>query len=125
MLRIVGCFFTDRNIEDVEKATLFVGTRVKGDVRSSIKEIVIDEDSFDKVKTAYKVGEKLSVSNLKIVLKYYEDEDENTADEKIVDVNSSWVTGFDSSAAKDVLELTISYTDGPDSFATTYEISVR
>ncbi|MBE5732048.1 MAG: hypothetical protein E7353_03335 [Clostridiales bacterium] len=117
-------FFTDLQIEDTEKATMFVGTRVKGDVRSSIKEIVIDENSFDKVKTAYKVDDKLSVSNLKIVLKYYEDEDEETVDEKIVDVKSSWVTGFDSSAAKDTLELTISYTDGPDSFATTYEISI-
>ena len=112
--------------ESYEDASTFVGTRVSGDVRSSIKEIVIDEDSFDKVKTSYEVGDSISVKNLKIVLKYYEAENEEDAiEDKIVDVNSAWISGFDSSATADSQELTISYTDGQDSFATTYVVSIH
>lgn len=110
--------------ENYEDSSVFVGTRVSGDVRSSIYEIVVDEDSFDKVKTHYAVGESLSVANLKIILKYYEDEEGNV-EEKLVNVNSAWVSGFDSSAASDSQELTISYTDGQDSFATTFVISIN
>ncbi len=119
-------FFTNIGIEDDDKATTFVGTRVKGDVRSKIKEIIIDDETFDKVKTSYKVGDSLSVSNLKIILKMYDNDDGNSEDEilKVVNVKSSWVTGFDSSAAAETQELTISYTDGHDSFATVFEISI-
>ena len=116
-------FFADVYAEDYENASEFVGTRVKGDVRSSIYEIVVDEETFDNVKTSYDIGDKLSVKNLKIVIKYYEDEDGNV-EEKVVDVKSSWITGFDSSAAADSQELTISYTDGQDSFATTYSVTI-
>jgi hypothetical protein len=116
-------FFADIYAEDYEKSSIFVGTRLKGDVRSSIEEIIINDDTFDKVKTAYDVGDKLSVENLQIILKYYAGENEEQKTE-ILNVKKSWVTGFDSSTTADSQQLTISYTDGVDSFATSYTISV-
>jgi hypothetical protein len=109
--------------ENADSASVFVGTRLSADVRSSIESIEIYEDSFDKVKTVYNIGESLDVNELKIVLKYYEDEDGNV-EEKVVTVKKDWVSGFDSSATADSQELTISYTDGQDSFATVYSVTI-
>ena len=109
--------------ENASSSSVFVGTRLSGDVHSSIEKIEIYEDSFDKVKTVYNIGEALDVKELKIVLKYYEDEDGNV-EEKIVSVKKDWVSGFDSSATADSQELTISYTDGKDSFATVYSVTI-
>lgn len=116
-------FFSDVSAEDYDLSRLFVGTRLKADVRSSIEKIEVYEDTLADVKTAYDTGDKLSVKNLKIALKYYEN-DEGVVDEKIVDVKSSWVTGFDSSSASQSQTLTITYTDGVDTFTTTYDVSI-
>ena len=115
-------FFADIYSES-ENASVFVGTRLSKDVRSSIESIEIYEETFDKVKTVYEIGDSLNVSNLKIVLKYYEDEEGNV-EEKVIDVKKAWVSGFDSSATSDAQDLTISYTDGQDSFATSYSVVI-
>ena len=109
--------------EDYDKNSVFVGTRAEGDERSSIESIEVYKDSLDAVKIEYAIGDELDITNLKIVLKYYEDEDGNVQEE-IIDVEEDWVTGFDSSASTDALDLTISYTDKQDSFATSYTIIV-
>ncbi len=117
-------FFYDLAPERAELTNLFVGRRNDGDNRSKINSVELAEEDLANVKKVYKKGNSLDVDGLYLTLKYYPDEDGNVREEKVA-VKKSWVSGFDSSAAADGLELTITYSDEADKFTAVYTVDIN